>query len=442
MRSQWHRIFAANRSAGAWHDDAQKRSNDSNERMSETPETSVYGDRNTQPSPEQPRRKKHRGLVWILLLLIIGAAFYFAWNYHGGAQTAARNRQGLAAPVTITATTAKKGNIGVYLDAIGTVTPVYTSSITAQVNGIVTAVNYTEGQMVQKGDSLIEINPGIYQAQLVEAQGTLQHDMNLLAQAQMDLERYREAWARNAIQRQTLEDQEKLVLQLEGTVKFDQGAVQLAEVQLEYCHITAPIAGRVGLRLVDPGNLVQANQTSTTASPLVVITQIQPITVVFTLPEDSIGEVQAPMRKGPALTVDAYDRTQTVRIATGKLLTLDNQIDTTTGTVKLRAIFENRNQALFPNQFVNTRLLVRTLTAVTLIPTNAIQHNGQEAFVYVIQHGVACIQPIKPGTTDSGMTEVAQGLKPGDVVATSSFEKLHNNSSVVISSPSGRRQAP
>jgi membrane fusion protein, multidrug efflux system len=217
--------------------------------------------------------------------------------------------------------------------------------------------------------------------------------------------------------------------------------VQLAEVQLGYCHITAPIAGRAGLRLIDPGNLVQAYQTSTTASPLVVITQIQPITVVFTIPEDSIGEVQPQMRKGATLTVDVYDRTLAAKIATGKLLTLDNQVDTTTGTVKLRAIFENRDQALFPNQFVNTRLLVRTLIGVTLIPTNAIQHNGQEAFVYVIRHGVAWIQTIKPGTADSGMTEVAQGLKPGDVVATSSFEKLHNNSSVVISSPNGR-QAP
>jgi len=392
---------------------------------------------NTQPPLQQPRWKKGRALLWAVLLLIIGATFYFASQYHGGAQTTARNRQGLAGPVTITAATAKKGNIGVYLDAIGTVTPVYTSSITAQVNGIVTAVKYTEGQMVKKGDPLVEINPGIYQAQLVEAQGTLQHDIHLLAQAKMDLERYREAWARNAVQRQTLEDQEKLVLQVEGTVKFDEGAVQLAEVQLGYCHITAPIAGRVGLRLIDPGNLVQANQTSTTNSPLVVIAQIQPITVVFTIPEDSIGEVQAQMHRGAALTVDANDRTGAAKLATGKLLTLDNQIDTTTGTVKLRAIFENRNQALFPNQFVNTRLLVRTLTGVTLIPTNAIQHNGQEAFVYVIRHGVARIQTIKPETTDSGMTEVAQGLQPGDVVATSSFDKLHNNSSVVVSSPGG-----
>jgi membrane fusion protein, multidrug efflux system len=402
--------------------------------MSERP---VDSDRNTRTSPEQPRRKRRRSVVWIVLLLIIGLAFYFAWHYRGG-RTAARDRQGPPGAVTITAATAKKGNIGVYLDAIGTVTPVYTSSITAQVNGIVDAVHYTEGQMVQKGDPLVDINPGIYHAQLVQAQGTLEHDIHLLAQAKMDLQRFRDAWARNAIQRQMLEDQEKLVLQLEGTVKFDEGTVQLAEVQLAYTHITAPIAGRVGLRLIDPGNLVQANQTSTNTSPLVVITQIQPITVVFTIAQDNIGEVQAQVRKGGALIADAYDRSVAAKIATGKLLTLDNQIDTTTGTVKLRAIFENRTQALFPNQFVNVRLLVRTLRGVTLIPTNAIQHNGQEAFVYVIRQGVARTQTIKPGTADSGMTEVAQGLKPGDVVATSSFEKLRNNSSVVISSRGGR----
>jgi multidrug efflux system membrane fusion protein len=335
--------------------------------------------------------------------------------------------------VTITSATAKKGNIGVYLDAIGTVTPVYTSSITPQANGIVTAVNYTEGQMVKIGDPLIEIDPRPYQAQLVEAEGTLAHDTNLLAQAQMDLERYRAAWARNAIQKQTLDDQEKLVLQLQGTVKFDQGAVQYAAIQLGYCHITAPIAGRVGLRLLDPGNVVQANQTSATTSALAIITQIQPITVIFTIAEDSIGEVQAQMRHGPPLPVEAFNRTEATKIATGKLLTLDNQIDTTTGTVKLRALFDNNDEALFPNEFVNARLLVKTFRGATLIPTNAIQHNGQEAFVYVIRKGAACIQTVKPGTADSGMTAV-EGIKPGDILATSSFEKLHNDSKVVISS--------
>ena len=213
----------------------------------------------------------------------------------------------------------------------------------------------------------------------------MEKDTQILAQAKMDLERYRAAWARNAIAKQILDDQEKLVLQDEGTVKADQGLVQFDRVQLAYCHITAPFNGRVGLRLVDPGNVVQANGTN----PLVVITQEQPITVIFTVAEDALGQIQAQLRHGASLTVEAYDRAAQTKIATGKLLTLDNQIDTTTGTVKLRAIFDNKNGALFPNQFVNTRLLVETLKDMTLIPTSAIQHNGQASFVYVIQNGTA-----------------------------------------------------
>jgi multidrug efflux system membrane fusion protein len=331
---------------------------------------------------------------WILLLLACAAGLFFVVQQHASVKPAKAMRGG-PPPVPITAATAKKGQIGVYLDAIGTVTPVYTASITPQANGMVTAVNYTEGQMVQKGDSLIEIDPRPYLALLLEAQGALERDTNLLAQAKMDLDRYRTAWARNAIEKQTLDDQEKLVLQLQGTVKNDQGALQSAQVQLDYCHITAPIAGRVGLRLLDPGNVVQANQTSATTPPLVVITQIQPITVIFTLAEDSLDQVETQVRKGSALPVEVFDRGQQTKIASGKLLTLDNQIDTTTGTVKLRALFENKNNALFPNQFVNTRLLVRTSTGKTLIPTNAIQHNGQEAFVYVIRNDAASVQAIK-----------------------------------------------
>jgi multidrug efflux system membrane fusion protein len=368
----------------------------------------------------------------ILLLVACAGLFAFAVRQRNDAPKTGQPSRGLTGQVAITTATATKGNIGVYLDAIGTVTPVYTSSITSQANGIVTAVKYAEGQIVQKGDPLIEIDPRPYQAQLVEAEGTLEHDTNLLAQARMDLERYRAAWARNAIQKQTLDDQEKLVLQLQGTVKFDQGAVQYATVQLGYCHITAPIAGRAGLRLVDPGNVVQANQTSATTSALVVITQIQPITVIFTIAEDSIGQVQAQMHSGSALPVEAFDRAQEIKIASGKLLTIDNQIDTTTGTVKLRALFDNKDEKLFPNQFVNTRLLVKTLKGVTLIPTNAIQHNGQEAFVYVIRNDAARMQTINPGVSDSGMTAV-DGINPGDVVATSSFNKLQNVAKVVIS---------
>ena len=285
----------------------------------------------------------------------------------------------------------------------------------------------------------------------------------------MDLKRYQDAWAKNAIPRQTLEDQEKVVLQDQGTVRNDQGTVQYDTVEVAYCHITSPITGRVGLRLADPGNLVTAN--STTA--LVVVTQIQPITVIFTLAEDSLQQVLQQMRGGKALEVDAYDRTNTKLIAKGKLITVNNQIDTVTGTVQLRAAFDNPKGELFPNEFVNTRLLVKTLDNQILVPSSAIQHNGATDFVYLIQGltpnapgksggassggqggghhgggaggggatgggasggtggsggsnqpvGKAVMTTVKSGISDHGNTVVTSGLKPGDVVANSSFQK-------------------
>ena len=270
----------------------------------------------------------------------------------------------------MTTAVAKKGKIGVYLEAIGTVTPVYTSAITAQVNGLVTAVHYVEGQIVHKGDPLIDIDPRPFQAQVLQAEGTLLRDIGVLAQSKMDLERYRAAWARNAIPKQQLDDQEKLVLQNEGQVRSDQGNLQFFQVQLGWCHITAPFSGRIGLRLVDPGNVVvltAANQINASTS-LAVITETQPITVVFTIAQDNLGEVRSRVRNGATLPVAAFDRALETKIASGTLTAIDNQVDTTTGTVKLRATFENSDDGLFPNQFVNTRLLVKTLNGVTLIP--------------------------------------------------------------------------
>ncbi|MGD0467081.1 MAG: efflux RND transporter periplasmic adaptor subunit [Terriglobales bacterium] len=362
-------------------------------------------------------------VIWILLLLVLVLAVVLIWRHLAAAKKVAP----APAKITITSATAKKGDIGVYLDAIGTVTPVYTDSITSQVNGLVTAVHFKEGQLVGKGDPLIDIDSRTYRANLLQAQGALERDQNVLAQAQMDLERYRDAWARNAIAKQVLDDQEKLVQEDEGTVKNDQGTVQFDQVQVDYCHITAPIAGRVGLRLVDPGNVVQSSGTVT----LAVITQLTPVTVIFTIPEDSLGPVEAQLHKKAKLTVDAFDRTGLKKISSGKLLTLDNEIDTTTGTVKARAVFDNKNDELFPNQFVNTRLLVNTLQGVTLIPASAIQQNGQASFVYVIQNNVALMRSIKPGVTDGGMTQV-DGINPGDVVANSSFDKLQDKTAVVI----------
>jgi multidrug efflux system membrane fusion protein len=373
--------------------------------------------------------ESHRKTVWIvlgiLLLLAIVLIIVLIWRK----VDAAKKVTPPPPKVTITTATATKGDIGVYLDAIGTVTPVYTASITSQVNGLVVAVHFKEGQQVSKGDPLIDIDSRTYLANLLQAQGALERDENLLAQAKMDLERYRAALARNAIAKQIVDDQEKLVLQDEGSVKNDQGVVQFDQVQVEYCHITAPITGRVGLRLVDPGNAVQSSGSAT----LAVITQLTPITVIFTIPEDSLGPVAVQLRKKAKLTVDLFDRTAQTKIASGKLLTLDNLIDTTTGTVKARSIFDNKNDTLFPNQFVNTRLLVKTLQGVTLVPASAIQQNGQASFVYVIQSNVAHLRGVTPGVTDGGLTQV-DGINPEDVVATSSFDKLQDNTAVAIPS--------
>jgi membrane fusion protein, multidrug efflux system len=403
------------------------------ERMDTKPPASSIDSQHQLPPASPPHKSKWlRLFVWAALLLTFGVIFFLVLHRHEDAQSAAPSRRAVTGPVTVTIATAKKGNIGVYLAAIGTVTPVYTDSIISQVTGMVSKVHYQEGQQVRKGQALIDIDPRPYVAQLKQAEGLLERDTNVLEQAKMDLQRYRDAWARNAIPKQTLDDQEKIVLQDEGTVKNDQGTVQYDQVQVDYCHITAPIVGRVGLRLVDPGNVVQANGTTV----LAVITEVQPITIIFTIAEDSLAQVQAQTRHGKALEVDAFDRTQQTKIATGKLLTFDNQIDTTTGTVKMRAIFDNKNDALFPNQFVNTKLLVNTLQGVTLIPTSAIQHNGQAAFVYLIQNDTAQIRNIQTGVADAGQTAVT-GINPGDMVATSSFEKLQNNSKIVVS-----KQAP
>jgi len=382
--------------------------------------------------PETPQYKGLKVFGWVGVLLFFAAGFYLVLHHVEAPATPAggggRRGGGAGGAVVLTTATAQKGDIGVYVDALGTVVPVYTSNITPQVSGIVTAVHYTEGQLVSKGAALIDIDPRPYMATLTQAQGILERDQGILAQAQMDLTRYQAAWARNAIQKQTLDDQEKLVEQDQGTVKNDQGTVQYDQIQVEFCHIVSPITGRVGLRLVDPGNVVQANG----GTVLAVVTQIQPITVVFTVPEDNLGEIVPRMRSRAKLLVDAYDRTEQTKIASGSLQSLDNQIDTTTGTLKARAQFANKDSSLFPNQFVNAHLLVNTLTGVTLIPTAAIQQNGQASFVYVIANNKAQMKPITVGVTQ-GQTAQVTGIVPGDVLATSSFDKLQPGSTVSVS---------
>jgi multidrug efflux system membrane fusion protein len=329
--------------------------------------------------------------------------------------------------VIIRASVAVRGDMGLYLDALGTVTPISTINVFSQVSGQVLAVHYHEGQIVHNGDPLIDIDPRPYRAQLQQAEGLLDHDRGVLKQAEIDLARYKEAFASNAVAKQILDDQEQVVVQDQGAVKFDLGQVQYAEVQLSYCHITAPTSGRVGLRLVDSGNTVFAGSSNA----LVVITELQPITVVFNVAEDHLGEVQAQLRQHKSLAVEAFDRSAETKLATGTLLTVDNQIDTSTGTVRFRSEFSNRDLALFPNQFVNARLLVKTLKDSVLIPSAAIQRNGTQAFVFVVDKDAVSVRNITEQSTDGGTTAV-EGLRAGEIVALSSFDKLQEGTPVQV----------
>jgi len=381
-------------------------------------------------SSQEPKR---HGWVWALILiaLAVGGVLYYQHRSSGDASKAKAAPPPRAVPVTTAP--AKKGDIGIYVEALGTVTPVYTVTVTSRVQGQIMNVYYKEGQMVKKDDPLLDIDPRPYQAALTQTEGQLAHDQALLAEAGIDLDRYKSAFSRNAIAQQQVYDQEQAVQQYQGTVKNDEGMVENAKVNLVYTHITSPIDGRVGLRLVDPGNIVQANS----ATPLVVVTQLQPITVIFSIAEDYLPQIQRQLRQGRTMAVAALDRTQEKEIATGSLLTVDNQIDTTTGTVKLKAIFSNRDSELFPNQFVNTRLLVETQHDATLVPSAAIQRNAQGSFVYVVKSdNTAQLRTVKPGVAD-GNTQAVQGVQPNEVVAVTGFDRLQDGAKVAVRT--GRR---
>jgi membrane fusion protein, multidrug efflux system len=379
----------------------------------------------------QPPQNQHSGARipwwgWLAGVVVVLAIWLFFHQHQSARSTVKASPAPRSVPVA--AATARKGDIGVYIDAIGTVTPVYTVSVTSRVQGQVMSVNYREGQMVHKGDSLVEIDPRPYQAALTQAQGQLAHDQALLNEARIDLDRYKAALDRNAIAKQQYDDQVQIVAQDEGTVTNDQGALDNAKVNLVYCHITSPIDGRVGLRLVDPGNVIQANSTTT----LVVITQLQPITVIFSVAEDYLPQIQQELHAGHRMTVDALDREQKKKIGEGYLLTVDNQIDTTTGTVKLKAQFPNADNALFPSQFVNSHLLVQTEHDQTLVPSAAIQRNAQGAYVYVLSsEQTASIRTVTAGTTDGSLTAVG-GVNPGEVVAVNGFDKLQDGIKVQV----------
>ena len=395
-----------------------------------------FAEKNAEADREKRKKKSHAGVWWTVGLLIVVAVIVLVRRDKGtkkpssstsstGARGAGAGGQQGAAAVTVGQT--KTGDINVYVDALGTVTPVNTVTIYSQITGKVLSVYYREGQIVSKGQPLIEIDPRPYEATLTQAEGTLQHDQAVLAEAKIDLERYQIAFSKNAIARQQVEDQQQVVFQDQGTVKTDEGTVAYDKVQLSYCHIVSPITGKAGLRLVDPGNTV----FSGTGSTLVVVTQLQPITVVFNVSEDDLPAIQAQLKGGHVLEVDAYDRANDKQIEAGKLTSLDNQIDTTTGTLKFRALYSNRALNLFPNQFVNARLLEKTLKGTVLVPTAAVQHNGTQAFVYVVkQDNTVGLQNVTTQTSNETVTAV-QGIGPATNVATSGFDRLENGVKVV-----------
>jgi multidrug efflux system membrane fusion protein len=378
-------------------------------------------------STNESKPTSHAALHWkigLLAVCLLPIGVYIFWTKLGEGRSRAAPQPPIsgAQSVPVVTAVAKTGSIPVYLTGLGAVTPLNTVTVKTQVNGQLMSVRYKEGQIVKAGDLLAEIDPRPLQAQLTEFQGQLVRDQALLDNARLDLQRFTVLVEQHSIPRQQYDTQVSLVRQLEGTVQNDQGLIEGVKVQLIYTRITAPVSGRVGLRLVDPGNFVQTTDTT----GLVVVTQLQPITVIFTIPEDTIPSVVDKLKHGVRLPVEAYDRALQHRLGTGYLLTIDNQVDPTTGTVKLRAEFPNEENALFPNQFVNARLLVETQHDATLIPTMAIQRNAQGAFVYLVKPDqTVAMQKVSVGTTDGDMTAV-QGLKAGDVIAADNFDRLRD----------------
>jgi membrane fusion protein, multidrug efflux system len=389
---------------------------------------------------------KSRWWLWIVILGVIAIGIWYFRGARSTSEAGGKAAAGASGPgrrgagagnftVPVVVATAQKGDLPVYLIGLGTVTAYNTVTVRSRVDGAIVKVNFTEGQFVHQGDALIEIDPRPYQVMLEQAEGQLAKDQAQLHDVQVDFERYQLLYSEGVIPKQQVDTQQAQVGQYQGAIKADQATIDNAKLQLVYSHITAPISGRVGLRLVDMGNIVHATDTT----GLLVITQLQPIAVIFTLPQDQLQQVLVKLRGGGQLPVEAFDRDDTTKIAEGKLATIDNQIDPTTGTYKLKSIFPNENNALFPNQFVNVHMLVDIKHNLVIVPAAAIQRGPQGTYVYVVSNGdTVKIQTVTVAQTTGNEVGISKGLDGGDTVVIDGADKLQDGSKVVTStSPTG-----
>jgi membrane fusion protein, multidrug efflux system len=409
------------------------------ERTRRTEDEAAPDLRPTVPAPIiEPRSGGRRRLVIGLIVLIglILVGYLIFRTIYSGSPAGGRNQQ--AAAQSVGAATIGTGDIRVIINALGTVTPIATVTVQTQIDGQLTDVGFVEGQSVTKGDFLAQIDPRPYQLLEAQYEGQLARDQGLLAQAQVDLQRYKQLAEQNSIARQQYEDQVYIVQQDQGTVKLDQAQVDQQKLNVIYCHIVSPVTGRIGLRLIDPGNYVQVSNSTGIA----VVTQTQPITVIFPIPEDNLPDIVPTLNSGGTFQVTAFDRANVKLLATGRVIALDSQIDTTTGTVKIRSQFENSDYSLFPNQFVNAQLLVKTLSNVVTVPTAAIQRGAPGTYVYVINDDKVSVRNVKIGPTDGPMAAVISGLSAGEQVVVDGTDRLRDGARVIVpgaAPPSGAK---
>jgi len=392
-----------------------------------------------EPTPPGSGKPKKRGLVWLVLLVIVACVVgYAVWRagrpaapqkQAGGFGGGGRGRGAGLGPVPVVVANVTRSSIPDYLNGLGNVTAYYTVTVKSRVDGQFMKADFKEGDLVKQGQVLVELDPRPYQAQLDLAEATLAHDQALLDNSKVDLTRYKQLLAKDAIPSQQLDTQVALVAQYEGTIKQDQATIENAKLQLLYAKVTAPITGVVGLRIVDPGNIVHASD----ANGIVVITQLQPISVLFTIPEDSLPKVAQKLRAGIHLPADAYNRDNSKKLASGTLVTLNNQIDNTTGTSQLKAVFDNKDNALFPQQFVNIRLLVDTLTDQMVVPNVAVQNGQQGTFVYVVDDNSRVhLKPVQVGITTDTLADILGGISEGDRVVVDGTDRLSEGAEVRV----------